>query len=129
MNAPALPDLMPGMRRTWLLDLDGTVVKHNGHLQGGDELLPGVLPLWAAMGPEDVIVILTARPSTHRAVTEDFLRRQGLRFDQLIMDLPHGERLLFNDRKPDGSATAHAFNLARDGGFSAALVEAIGRAR
>ena len=87
--------------------------------------MPGAMDLWARMAQDDVIVILTARSSVHRASTEAFLLGQGLRFNLLIMDLPHGERLLFNDRKPDGCPTAHAFNLNRDEGFSVEAAETI----
>ena len=31
---------------TWILDVDGTLCVHNGHLNGGDELLAGVKESW-----------------------------------------------------------------------------------
>jgi hypothetical protein len=37
------------------------------------------------------------------------------------MDLPKGERILINDRKPDGLAMAVAVNLQRNAGFGEVL--------
>ena len=35
--------VLSSLPKTWLIDIDGTIVKHNGHLNGEDELLSGVL--------------------------------------------------------------------------------------
>ncbi len=102
---------------TWLVDLDGTLTEHNAHLRGGDVLLPEVRSFWERIPASDTVLILTARESRYREATESFLKTQGLRYDALIMDLPKGERILINDRKPDGLAMAIAVNLQRDAGF------------
>ena len=41
--------------KTWLFDVDGTIVKHNGHLHGGDELLEGVKEFFAQISTEDEV--------------------------------------------------------------------------
>ncbi|TDV16299.1 hypothetical protein [Paraburkholderia caballeronis] len=105
------------LAHTWLIDLDGTVTKHNSHIRDGDVLLPGVKAFWDRISLDDTIIILTAREEVFRAVTESFLQDSGLRFDRLIMGLPKGERILINDRKPQGLATAIAINIDRDIGF------------
>lgn len=104
--------------KTFFIDLDGTIVRHNAYLQSGDELLEGVLDFWNNFSSQDVIIITTARSSCYREMTINFLNKNSLRFDHLIMDLPKGIRYLLNDNKPDGSLTAYAVNLKRDGGVN-----------
>jgi len=104
---------------TWLIDVDGTVFAHNGHKDGEDRLLPGVKAFWASIPVHDTIILLSARKHDEAALTEAALRRCGLRYDQLIVGLPTGERILVNDRKPGGLVTAHAVDIARDEGLEA----------
>lgn len=101
--------------KSWIFDLDGTLVVHNGYLNGGDILLPGVAELFARIGPQDQIVLLSARPESARDASLAFLAQAGLRIDHALFGLPIGERLLFNDRKPDGLTTAYAVNQTRNG--------------
>lgn len=102
---------------TWLIDLDGTLFKHNSHKNGGDELLPGVKDFWSQIPKDDVIVLITARAETERASTLETLKQHGLRFDHVMFGLPTGERVLINDAKPLGLLTALAVNLKRDAGL------------
>lgn len=104
--------------KTWVFDLDGTLMKHNGHLGGCDKLLPGTLEfLEKNVREEDYVLILTARDRCHQKATEDFLIKNRVQYDTIIFGLPTGERLLFNDKKPSGLTTAHAFNVERDRGL------------
>ena len=101
--------------KTWILDLDGTVVKHNGYLiDGHDTLLPGAAAFFRALPPEDRVVFLTSRPQTEIPATEAFLRRCGISYHALISGAPYGERILVNDTKPSGLKTAIAVNPQRD---------------
>lgn len=111
------------LAHTWLIDLDGTVLAHNGHLAGEDRLLPGVEAFWAQIPPGDVIIIMSARADIHRDASLDLLTRHGLRYDQAIFNLPHGERILINDAKPSGLAMALAVSVARDEGLEALTVQ------
>jgi hypothetical protein len=108
---------------TWVIDLDGTVLRHNGYMDGRDQLLPGVADFWAAIPPDDYILLLTARTEDHRAATLGFLRAHGLRFNQALFGLPVGERVLINDAKPSGMITALAVNVVRDRGLTGLSLE------
>lgn len=100
---------------TWLLDLDGTLVKHNGYkVDGKDSWLPGAKKFLARIDQQDVIILLTSRPESVRGQTEDFLRESGVRYDYIIFGLPYGERILINDRKPSGLNMAFAIDKLRD---------------
>ena len=105
------------LNKTWIFDLDGTLLKHNGYKNGGEELLPGVKDFFSKISKDDRIVILTARDTKYQQITENFLKDNGIRFDHIIYDLPTGERILFNDKKPSGLKTAYAYNLDRDSGI------------
>ena len=101
--------------KTWVLDLDGTVVKHNGYkLAGHDTLLPGAKEFLAKIQPEDMVVFITSRTEEQRAMTEAFLRENGIRYDAILFGAPYGERILVNDRKSSGLVTAIAVNTDRD---------------
>ncbi len=102
---------------TWFLDLDGTLVRHNGHLvDAGDELLPGAADLLDQIPAEDLVVIVTSRREDHRPATEAFLSKNGIRYDHIIFGAPYGERIVINDAKPSGLQTAIAVNGVRDRG-------------
>jgi len=113
--------LIPEIGQLWLFDLDGTLVTHNAYLNGEDKLLPGVKEFWNQIPSHHVILILTARSQAYRTLTEDFLQKNELRFNHLLMDMPKGERILLNDRKPDGTPTAYAINLNRDVGLGSVV--------
>lgn len=104
---------------TWLIDLDGIVVHHNGYLTGDDRLLPGVKAFWASIPAGDAIILLSARAVERLPAALAFMQAQGLRVDRAIFGLPHGERILINDEKPSGLKTAFALNLQRDHGLGA----------
>ncbi len=100
---------------TWLLDLDGTVIKHNGHrLDGTDSLLAGAETLFSRIPEGDMIVFVTSRRKEEQEETEAFLRAQHIPFDHIVYGLPYGERILVNDSKPSGLKTAIAINTQRD---------------
>jgi hydroxymethylpyrimidine pyrophosphatase-like HAD family hydrolase len=101
---------------TWFIDLDGTVIKHNGTMNQPEELLPGTKEFWNKIPASDVIVITTARQKIFAPRTLKFLEDNNLRYDYAIFDLPQGERIVLNDIKPQGLKTALAVNLDRDAG-------------
>src|ERR1700744_3334044 len=103
--------------KTWIFDLDGVLAPHNGHLAGPERLLPGVAEFFAKVAPGDTTVLLSSRHVSMREASLAFLAAAGIRIDHAIFGVPHGERILFNDRKPSGLATAYAINLNRDEGL------------
>lgn len=105
---------MSTLPKTWLFDIDGTLVKHNGYKFGGDILLEGVANVFAKIPPEDKIILLTARKKAYKEETEAFLHANNIRFDQVIYDLPIGERIIINDDKPSGLCMGYAVNKKRD---------------
>lgn len=107
--------IVSALGKTWILDLDGTIVKHNGYkLDGKDSMLPGALDFMRNIPDEDKIIFLTSRERQYSNMTEQFLKDNEIRYDHIIYDIPFGERILVNDRKPSGLQTAIAVNTMRD---------------
>jgi len=108
---------LSSLPHTWLIDVDGTILKHNGHKSGGDALLYGVKAFWDTIPANDVIILLSARTQQEMPATLAFLEQQGLRYNHAIFDMPKGERILINDDKPGGLVTALAISTPRDKGL------------
>ena len=106
--------VLSSLGKTWIFDLDGTLVKHNGYLEGQDILLTRAADFVSKIPSEDMIVIITSRTSECREETIKFLKDKSIRYDHIIFDAPVGERILINDRKPSGLITAFAVNTERD---------------
>lgn len=100
--------------KTWILDVDGTILVHNGYKRGGDKLIEGIEEFLAQIRKEDLVILITARKKEQKEQLESFLKENQIRFDQIIYDAPTGERILVNDDKPSGLKTAIAINTPRD---------------
>ena len=80
--------ILSNLGHTWIFDIDGTLVKHNGYLTAeGDTMLDGAA---------------------------EFLAKNKIRYDHIIFDAPVGERIIVNDNKPGGLVTALAIERTRD---------------
>ena len=109
---------------TWIFDIDGTIVKHNGYkIDGIDSLLPGAIDFLSAIPEKDMIVFLTSRTEEYREITEDFLRSNNIRYDHIIFEAPYGERILVNDDKPGGLKMSIAINKERDAAIDFSVEE------
>ena len=109
------------LAKTWVLDVDGTLVKHNGYkIDGCDTLLDGVKEFFETLNPDDKVVLLTARKEEYLPALKDFLAKNNIRYDFLLTDMPMGERILVNDRKPSGLDMSFAINKNRDDVFNVA---------
>lgn len=101
--------------KTWIFDLDGTIVKHNGYkLDGYDSLLPGAKEYLSNIPNEDKIIFLTSRTEEYRNMTVRFLIDNEIRYDVILFDMPMGERIVVNDKKPSGIEMAVALNIDRN---------------
>lgn len=109
--------------KTIFIDIDGTILRHNGDLSKQILTTPEVLPEvlekfneWNRKGY--YIVLTTGRKECMREMTIKALLSSGVFYDQLVMGLPRGERVLINDSKPDMNNTASAFVVGRNNGLT-----------
>ncbi len=106
------------LNKTWIFDVDGTLVKHNGYkIDGYDTLLDGVKDFFENLDPKDKVILLTARKDEYLEDLKKFLKDNNLRYDYLLSGMPMGERILVNDRKPSGLDMAFSVNKNRDDKF------------
>lgn len=109
---------------TFFLDIDGTLITHepppyNGSNEYQAKVLPGTverMKRWKEQG--HIIILTTGRSEYKRSATEVQLRRAGIPYDQLVMGVGRGVRVLVNDKKPNGDATVKCFNPARNVGIA-----------
>lgn len=107
--------ILSTLSKTWILDLDGTLLKHNGYkIDGIDTLLDGARDYVKSIPTEDKIIILTSRTDEYREMTISFLKENDIRYDEILFNIPMGERIVVNDRKPSGIDMAIAINTSRD---------------
>ncbi len=107
--------ILSTLPKTWFVDIDGTLVKHNGYLiDGHDTLLDGAREYLDSIPPEDTIILTTSRVDEYKAATITFLKDNGIRYDDIIFGLPVGERIVVNDRKPSGIEMSVAVNMDRN---------------
>lgn len=115
--------ILSTLPKTWIFDLDGTLVKHNGYkMDGKDTLLNGVKEYIGKIPENDFILILTSRTDEYRDMTISFLKAEEIRFDSILFNMPMGERIVVNDRKPSGLDMALAINVNRDN-FKVPVIE------
>jgi hypothetical protein len=108
--------------KTIFCDIDGTLVEHTGNIIDNlytKESLKNVkstISNWDKLNY--MIILTTGRCESVREQTEKQLLSAGVVYDQLIMGLPNGDRVLINDKKPNGIRnTAYAINVVRNEGF------------
>jgi hypothetical protein len=111
--------------KTIFCDIDGTLVKHQppsetSRPSNNIELLDGTLEKlmeWDKLGYR--IILTTGRKESIRLITEKQLSDCGIFYDQLIMGIGGGKRILINDRKTNNKEDyAIAINLVRNKGIS-----------
>ena len=115
--------ILSTLPKTWVFDLDGTLLKHNGYkIDGIDTVLPGALEYLESIPKEDRIVILTSRTDEYKQLTLDFLKSNGIRYDEIMFNMPMGERIIVNDRKPSEIDMSIAINIDRDEAVFPAII-------
>lgn len=115
--------ILSTLGHTWILDLDGTIVKHNGYkFDGADSFLPGAKEFLDNISEKDMIIFLTSRKEEYRDITEKFLHDKGIRYDYIIFNAPYGERILINDDKPSGLHMSIGICTKRDLFFDTVII-------
>ena len=111
--------LSKNLSHTWFIDLDGTILEHNGYLtKNKDKLLKGVKLFFRKIPKKDKIIITTSRNRKYSKITINFLKKNKINFDEIIFNLPYGERILINDIKPKKKLrTAKSINIKRNSGL------------
>ena len=111
--------------KTLFIDIDGTLLYHQGigNLQSklkSPQPLPGVLEKfdeWDRKGYKFILV--TGRRESEREATQEQLHTMGIVYDQLIMGVGGGQRVMINDTKPGSDwPTALAVVVKRNAGIS-----------
>lgn len=107
--------ILSTLSKTWVFDLDGTILKHNGYkIDGYDTLLEGAKEYLNALPREDKIVIFTSRTEQYKKMTLTFLDEHDIRYNEIMFHMPMGERIIVNDRKLSGLDMAVAINIDRN---------------
>jgi len=86
---------------TYFIDLDGTIFKHAhrySNLKNSVELLPGVKETLDELDSRgDKIILVSARKEGARAFTEQLLEEHLIPYDQLVLGVSQGCRIVIND--------------------------------
>lgn len=107
--------ILSSLGHTWILDLDGSFVLHNGYkINGNDSFLPGAKEFLSKIPSSDMVIFLTSRKKEYADLTEKFLNENGIHYNHIIYEAPYGERILINDRKPSGLNMSIGINTNRD---------------
>ena len=109
--------------KTIISDIDGTLLKHCGDITKQHLVKPVVLPgVIEALKDWDMkgykIILITGRRESVRKETEEQLSKSGIFYDNLIMGVTGGERVLINDKKSNSeNDTSFSINLKRNMGM------------
>jgi len=107
--------------QTLFIDIDGVIVNNSaGHFEPKWGTTEGIkenveyLKELYTLG-KTYIILTTARTEEYRTITEEQLKKIGMPYDRLIMDLPHTKRILINDFSTTNPyPSAVAVNLKRN---------------
>jgi hypothetical protein len=105
--------------KTVFCDIDGVLLENGSAYFGTtwENTLPIKRNIEAINNLENCYVVLTtSRPEKLRKVTQRLLQAYGLKFNQLVMGLPHCQRILVNDfnDKTNPYPSAISLNLRRN---------------
>ena len=108
---------------TLFVDIDGTIVKYRKFSELSESTLTPIQDVIDFVNGHydagSVIVITTARPESYRLFTIEELEKVGIKYNQIIMDMGRGTRVILNDTDPKNPELPRAIgiNLQRDGGL------------
>lgn len=107
---------------TYLIDLDGVIYQNGNRFwrpRWGENkiIVKAREKINALFGQGNYIVIISSRPEAFRAVTEGQLRKDHVRYHQLVMGVYHATRIAVNDFSPTNPyPSVVAINTERDSG-------------
>ena len=109
--------------KTIFCDIDGTLLFHYGDIVKNFTYDPKLLTntiesikQWEKLNYK--IILITGRKECLRSITENQLLKLGIIYDQLLMGITNGDRIIINDKKLNGiNNTAFAINLVRNKGL------------
>ena len=114
---------------TLFVDIDGVVVTNSGeyskiswgHTRGIKKNVDYLNSLYD--NRETQIILVTARPEWYREITEEQLKREGVKYHMLIMGLLHAKRVIINDYSlTNPYRSCGAINVKRNGFIEDQLV-------
>jgi dTDP-glucose pyrophosphorylase len=107
---------------TYFIDLDGTIFKHKHRYSNLEdvELCPGVRDTLDEIDMRgDTIILVSARKESSRKFTETQLQKLMVPYDQLVLGVSQGCRVIVNDILSESSpARAKGVNVITDQGWS-----------
>ena len=117
---------------TLFIDLDGTLVRNSGEhfeptwgtTEGIKENIGGVNRLYDSGKVQ--IIITTSRREEARAITEAQLKREGIRYHQILFGMNHGKRIVVNDyARSNPFKSCDSVNIARNSTDLAEMLESL----
>jgi mannose-6-phosphate isomerase len=109
--------------KTIFCDIDGTIFEHTGDIiknySQNPTILNNIVNTFKTWDKNNYkIILITGRKESTRQQTEKQLQDSGVIYDELIMGLPNGDRIIINDKKQNCSRnTTYAINVVRNKGF------------
>lgn len=107
--------------KTLFVDIDGVLIENTSPYTfpfngSGNPLTENIKVLQKLHSTGRVVIILTtARPSSHRDITVAELNKYHIPYDTLLMDLPHSERIIVNDfAKSNPYPSCNSINIQRN---------------
>jgi len=106
---------------TLFIDIDGTLVKNSGEFfeptwgktKGIEKNIRIINKLYESKKVN--IILTTARNIKYKDITEKQLKKENIRFHQIIYDLYHGKRIIINDYAPTNPyKSCDAINIKRN---------------
>ncbi len=109
--------------KTIFCDIDGTLCVHENPSTISSpkhkiKLLPKTIEKlldWNLKGY--IIILITGRKESQRELTVKQLQEAGIFYDQLIMGITGGTRVLINDKKLNGDISTELYNPDRNYGI------------
>lgn len=109
-----------GNQKTYFIDVDGIVVKNSGEYKKPywgvtDGLTENINIINQLYSLGNYIILITSRKESYRKITKIQLKRAGVKYHQLIMNLNHSARVIVNDfSESNPFPSAISVNVPRD---------------